>query len=149
MRHKSGNIPFRLGNKNEDELLGWNFARLFNSYFMVSKGNIGMCLQTWMACITNFENDTLQIRSPQRPDTSVFNKLDGETMIILTHCILHKRVTTEKMERILMISPEDARSKLMYLTRASILVEPNPGVYTINPNLHQFLREKLLEINML
>ena len=149
MRHKSGNIPFRLGNKNEDELLGWNFARLFNSYFMVSKGNIGMCLQTWMACITNFENDTLHIRSPQRPDTSVFNKLDGETMIILTHCILHKRVTTEKMERILMISPEDARSKLMYLTRASILVEPNPGVYTINPNLHQFLREKLLEINML
>jgi amino acid transporter len=148
-RHKSGNISFRLGDTKEYEMRTWDFARLFNTYYNYSRGNIGLCLQTWMACITGFKNDTLMIQTPNKPDTSVLSKLDAETLIFMVQFIMHKRLTIEKISRILLITPDAAKEKIMLLKRAALVTEPNPGVFIINPNIHPFIREKLLEKDLL
>jgi hypothetical protein len=148
-RHKSGNINFRLGDKKENEMRTWDFARLFNIYYNYSRGNIGLCLQTWMACISDFKDETLMIQAPKRPDTMVLDKLDAETLVFMVQFILHKRLSIEKIERILLITADEAKEKIMLLKRAALVTEPNPGVFIINPNIHPFIREKLLERELL
>jgi hypothetical protein len=49
----------------------------------------------------------------------------------------------------LLITADAAKEKIMLLKRAALITEPNPGVFIINPNIHPFIREKLLETELL
>ncbi len=148
-RHKSGNLMFNYKGKKENEMRSWDYARLFNTYFNYTRGNVGLSLQTWMASITNVKDNTLMIRAPKRPDTSVLNRLKAETLIFLVQFILHKRLNYEKIQRIMFMTPEQVKEKIMHLKRAAIITEPSPGVFMLNPNLHPFIRERLIEKELL
>ncbi|MFN3554773.1 MAG: hypothetical protein ACK4VN_02280 [Bacteroidales bacterium] len=148
-RHGSGNLKFVFNGKRENEMRSWDHARLFNTYFNYTRGNIGLALQTWMSSIDQVKNNVLYITQPKRPDLAAFNKLNSETLIFLVQFILHKRLNLEKIQRLMLFSPEQAREKIMQLKRASLVTEPNPGVYMLNPNLHPFIREYLLEKELL
>ncbi len=148
-RHRSGNMQFTLNNHKESEMRSWDFARLFNTYFNYTKGNIGLSLQTWMSCIKKVNDNTLVISSPVEPDTTVLNKLNSETLIFLVQFILHKRLNAEKIERIMMMNPAEVQEKIRLLKRAAIITEPNQGVYTLNPNLHAFIRARFIEKELL
>ena len=148
-RHKSGNLRFIYNGKKENEMRSWDFAQLFNTYFNYTRGNVGLSLQTWMASITDVKDNNLVIKAPRRPDTTVLNKLKAETLIFLVQFILHKRLNFEKIQRIMFMDIEQAKEKIMHLKRAAILVEPSPGVFMLNPNLHPFIRERLIEKELL
>jgi hypothetical protein len=89
------------------------------------------------------------IRAPKRPDTSVLNRLRPDTLIFLVQFILHKRLNYEKIQRIMFMTPEQVKEKLMHLKRAAMITEPSPGVFMLNPNLHPFIRERLIEKELL
>ena len=148
-RHKSGNLRFIYNGKKENEMRSWDFAQLFNTYFNYTRGNVGLSLQTWMASITDVKDNNLVIKAPRRPDTTVLNKLKAETLIFLVQFILHKRLNFEKIQRIMFMDVEQAKEKIMHLKRAAIVVEPSPGVFMLNPNLHPFIRERLIEKELL
>ncbi|TVQ91834.1 MAG: hypothetical protein EA393_04290 [Bacteroidetes bacterium] len=148
-RHKSGNLKFIYKSKKESEMRSWDYAQLFNTYFNYTRGNVGLSLQTWMASITDVKDYTLIIKAPRRPDTSVLNRLKADTLIFLVQFILHKRLNYEKIQRIMFMTPEQVREKVMHLKRAAIVNEPNPGVFMLNPNLHPFIRERLIEKELL
>lgn len=148
-RHRSGNMKFVFEGKKQEEMRSWDYARLFDRFFTYSRGNVGLSLQTWMGCIDKVEENTLYLRAPHRPDTSVLNKLDSEALIFLVQFILHKRLSFEKIQRIMLLPPEDAKKRLRLLRRAAIITEPNPGVFMLNPNLHAFIRERFIEKELL
>ena len=148
-RHKSGNLKFMYKGKKENEMRSWDYARLFNTYFNYSRGNVGLSLQTWMASITDVKDNTLMIRAPKRPDTSVLNRLRPDTLIFLVQFILHKRLNYEKIQRIMFMTQEQVIEKITHLKRAAIIAEPSPGVFMLNPNLHPFIRERLIEKELL
>ncbi len=148
-RHRSGNMQFVLNGKKEQDLRSWDYARLFNTYFNYTRGNVGLSLQTWMACIVDADENSLQIRPPRRPDTSVLNNLNSETLVFLVQFILHKRLSYEKIQRIMMMSADEVSRKIALLKRAAIVTEPNRGVFTLNPNLHAFIRERFIEKELL
>jgi len=148
-RHKSGNLKFIYKGKKENEMRSWDYARLFNTYFNYTRGNVGLSLQTWMASITDVKDNTLMIRVPKRPDTSVLNRLRPDTLIFLVQFILHKRLNYEKIQRIMFMTQEQVKEKITHLKRAAIIVEPSPGVFMLNPNLHPFIRERLIEKELL
>ena len=148
-RHKSGNLKFIYKGKKESEMRSWDYAQLFNTYFNYTRGNVGLSLQTWMACISDVKDYTLLIRAPRRPDTSVLSRLKADTLIFLVQFILHKRLNYEKIQRIMFMTPEQVREKIMHLKRAAIITEPSPEVFMLNPNLHPFIRERLIEKELL
>jgi amino acid transporter len=148
-RHKSGNLNFIYKGKKEDEMRSWDYARLFNTYFNYTRGNVGLTLQTWMASITDVKDNTLMIRAPKRPDTNVLSRLRPDTLIFLVQFILHKRLNYDKIQRIMFMTPEQVKEKIMHLKRAAIVTEPSPGVFMLNPNLHPFIRERLIEKELL
>lgn len=148
-RHKAGNMQFVYQGKKESEMRSWDYARLFNIYFNYTRGNIGLSLQTWMANITRAEGETIYIKQPKRPDLSVMNKLNAETLVFLVQFILHKRLNLDKLERIMLLPPLPIKKRIKLLLRAAILIEPARGVYTLNPALHAFIRERLFEKELL
>jgi amino acid transporter len=148
-RHRSGNIQFLYKGKKESEMRSWDFARLFNTYFNYTRGNVGLCLQTWMANIERSDGTLIKIKTPQRPDTDVLNKLNPETLVFLVQFILHKRLNYEKIQRIMLMPLPMVKEKVKLLKRAAIIIEHNAGVYTLNPNLHAFIRERFIEKELL
>ncbi len=148
-RHQSGNMKFVFKNKKENDMRSWDYARLFNTYFNYTKGNVGLSLQTWMAHITDSKDNTLYIRAPRKPDTSVLNKLNPDTLIFLVQFILHKRLNIEKIHRIMFMPEQQVRDMVRLLKRAAIITEPNEGVFMLNPNLHAFIRERFMEKELL
>jgi len=148
-RHRSGNIRFIYKGKKESEMRSWDYARLFNTYFNYTRGNVGLCLQTWMANIEKSDATTIKIKTPHRPDTHVLNKLNPETLVFLVQFILHKRLSYEKIQRIMLMPLPQVKEKIKLLKRAAIIIEHNAGVYTLNPNLHAFIRERFIEKELL
>ncbi|MFW5706655.1 MAG: hypothetical protein ACOC12_01935 [Bacteroidota bacterium] len=148
-RHRSGNMQFILRNKKESEIRSWDVARLFNSYFNYTRGNVGLCLQTWISCIEKVDGNMITIREPKRPDTTVLNRLNAGTLVFLVQFILHKRMNYDKIQRVMMMSAGEVQKKVKLLKRAAIIIEPNPGVFALNPNLHAFIRERFIEKELL
>jgi amino acid transporter len=148
-RHRSGSMQFVFHHTKEAEMHSWDYARLFNTYFNYTRGNVGLSLQTWMACIEKVEGNTIYIRSPRRPDTSVLNTLKPDLLIFLVQFILHKRLTYEKIQRIMLMPLGEVKEKIRLLKRAALITEPQQGVYILNPNLHAFIRERFIEKELL
>ncbi len=148
-RHKSGNMQLVYQNTRESDLRSWDFAQLFNTYFNYTRGNVGLSLQTWMANIVKTNEGEIFIKRPRRPDTTALNKLNAETLIFLVQFVLHKRLNAEKIHRIMMMPLPQVKEKISLLRRAAIIAETQPGVYILNPNLHAFIRERLIEKELL
>jgi amino acid transporter len=51
IRHRSSDMNFKIGRISENNMLAFHQARLFNKHFTYSKGNIGIALQNWIACV--------------------------------------------------------------------------------------------------
>ena len=148
-RHRSGNVKFMYNGKKEEEMRSWDYARLFNTFYNYTRGNVGLSLQAWMACIDEVKDNRIIIRTPRRPDASLFNKMNAETLIFLVQFILHKRLNIDKIQRIMLMSQQQALEKVTHLKRAAVITEPSKGVYMLNPSLHAFIRERLIEKDLL
>ncbi|MFW5725767.1 MAG: hypothetical protein ACOCX0_04900, partial [Bacteroidota bacterium] len=105
--------------------------------------------QTWISCIEKVDGNMITIREPKRPDTTVLNRLNAGTLVFLVQFILHKRMNYDKIQRVMMMSAGEVQKKVKLLKRAAIIIEPNPGVFALNPNLHAFIRERFIEKELL
>ncbi len=148
-RHNSGGMKLNINGKSENNLRQTDFAKLFAKHFIYSGGNIGITLLSWMSNIKSVEKNTIFVKTPLQPDISVLDNLSTEDNIILLQFILHKRMTINKLERILLQSEEQIISKINYLKRSGIIVEEVEQVYELNRFLYVFIKKKLEEIEML
>jgi len=146
-RHQSGGIKLQL--ERRKKFISSKFASLFSKHFNYSNGNIGVALYTWIANISAYHDETIYIKAPQIPDTSVFNSLDNESLIYLTQFILHKQLTFPKLERITLDEKEIITEKILFLKRIGLINELPNKVFELNKYLYIHVFNKLLEKEML
>ncbi|MBN2349606.1 MAG: amino acid permease [Bacteroidales bacterium] len=144
-RHHSGGMKFNLGKKHEDGISEIRLAGLFNKYFNYSKGNPGTALYAWVSHITASSDDQLEIVSPEKPNTSVFENMHDDWHVVLYQIILHKRMTVSKIKRVLMLDERKIMRITDALFLAGLIKEKSSGVYVINPYMDNFVTEYLLE----
>lgn len=149
LRHESGNVRFRMGNRSEKQLRPWSQARLFSRYFSYSRGNVGVALQTWINNIKSFNNGVIDIKEPKIPDLGKLNYLETHWYLTLAQILLHRRVTAEKLSRLMRIGEHKAIEQLEILFLSGILVENGKNVYEINPMLYPHLMTKLNEMKII
>jgi predicted HTH domain antitoxin len=149
-RHRAGNLRVSWKGKKEEEMRSWDFAKMFNQLFTFSRGNVGLSLQAWMAGITNIDDDNrIQINIPVRPELSTLDLIHDKYLIVLVQFILHKRISAEKLTRIMRIPLNETQQILNKMKMAAVIVPFQHGVFVLNPVLHPFIRNKLVELELL
>lgn len=143
-RHNSENLKFILNKKPQDKFKSRNYNRLFKEYFKYSKGNVGVALQAWIANIINFENESLIIKRPKLPDTSIIDKLDKDICNLLIQFILHRNLTISKLQRIQPQSENIIIKQINSLKICGIVIENNEGSLEINSYIYPFILEKIM-----
>ena len=139
VRHRSTGKKLRLGRKGEDELSEWRLARLFNSYFDYSEGNLAAALLGWIAHIDSVRDDDVAIRIPVAADPELLSQLRAPWLALMQQLLLHKQVTFPRLQRITGQEPMVLREQLSALLRMGLLVESRQGIIEINRYLQHFV----------
>ncbi|MCF8328182.1 MAG: hypothetical protein K9I29_07780 [Bacteroidales bacterium] len=149
LRHESGNLKLKLGKQPENKLKPQSRARLFSRYFSYSRGNIGIALQTWINNVREFNNGIIQISEPEIPDLEKLKHLESQWYIAISQIILHRRVTVEKLSRVMRYSTQEAKNQIQTLKLSGIIIENGKEVYEINPVIYPHLMTKLNEMKII
>ena len=104
-RHHSSGLKFKYQKKDEDSISEFKLAGLFNKYFDTTNGNPGVALNRWLTNIDKFSGEIIHITSPKIPKSEVLENLDDDWQVALLQFIIHKRMTLEKLTKILNIAP--------------------------------------------
>jgi amino acid transporter len=132
-RHQSSGLSFYLENRKEESISQLKMAKLFSKYFDCTKGNPGVALNTWLSNIKQYKNEQIFMVYPKTPDTDVINDLEEDLLIVLQQIALHKRMTIQKLGRVLADADEEIARTIRPLRLNGLLQEKTEGVYVINP----------------
>jgi len=143
LRHRSSSMQFRLGRKVEEKLSALSLARLFDTYFQISGGNPGVALIIWLANITHVRDKEILIRMPEPPSPGALATLDEDWLLFLTQFVIHKRLSSERLERMTSLNGEPLRRTIARMGAVGLLLERSPGLYTINPYLDGLVQKTL------
>jgi hypothetical protein len=149
LRHRAGGMSFTLSKKHETELTAWEYASLFNRFFDISQGSPGVTINLWLASIEKVSGKTIYIRKPAAPDLLFLDKLSREHIFYLVQFVYHLRLSVTTLEEILQSEREVVHNRVMNLWQSGILIEKFPGIYSINPALHQPLVWKMKELKLI
>ena len=149
LRHRAGGMSFTLNKKHETELSAWDYASLFNRFFDISQGSPGVTINLWLASIEKVSGKTIYIHKPASPDLLFLDKLSREHIFYLVQFVYHLRLSVPRLQEILQSEREIVESRVMNLWQSGILIEKFPGVYSINPALHQPLVWKMRELKLI
>ena len=147
LRHQSSGLKFQLGSVSEENISNLRKARLFNSYFDTSGGNIGYALHSWISNITKVHQQYIEIKVPQ--NYSAFSALNTSWQVWLQQFILHKQLTTERIEQVNRQAIHETDKMLQSFKRSGILVEAPAGVFSINPYIYPMLAKQFKETGLL
>jgi amino acid transporter len=148
-RHRAGGLKFRLNKKYEDAFSEYDYAQLFNRYFMLSGGNPGDTVRAWISNIKYINGKTIDIRLPQVPETSGLSDLSHDIFMIILQFVLHRRFTVKKLAAVLRQTNQYTNDMIANMLRAGLVEEKFSGVYALNPLLEPFLVEQLKQKKLL
>jgi hypothetical protein len=145
-RHHSSGLKFKLQKMDEESISEFKLAGLFNKYFDNTKGNPGVALNRWLTNIERFSGDVISIAYPKIPKREVFENLDDDWQVILLQLIVHKRLSLERLTKILNQDPNTVAETFTALRRTGLIVEKSSQVYIINiyagPYLLEMFKQK-------
>lgn len=149
LRHQAGGMKFIINKRNENEMTGWDYARLFNRYFNLSFGNPGYALNLWLAGIQKISGNLLYINKPYDKSILIPETIPQEELIIILQFILHRRFSVRSLSEILQNDFETTERTIRILVQKGILIEKFPEVYSLNPALEIHLAKKLKSLELL
>lgn len=149
LRHQASGMKFQLETTPEERLSNLKMARLFNSYFDISKGNIGRALYYWLSNIQKVTQDTLEMRYPVKINMDVLNNLNKDWIVWLQQFILHKQLTIQRLMQISMQQEADILAILHTLKRSAIIVEDHNNILSINPYIQPVIVSRFREMGLL
>jgi amino acid transporter/GTPase SAR1 family protein len=149
LRHRSTGLKMELNGISEDDLSEWRLAKLFNGLFDFSRGNVGVALQSWISQIRKIHQGQLTIRELQKPDTESLEHLETGWIILLNQLLLHKRLTRQRLARIMADEEKNLQALINPLKRCGLILENNGGLLRIDPYLYPLVREKFREREMI
>jgi hypothetical protein len=131
-RHHSSGINFNYHKKNDENISEFKLAGLFNKYFDSTKGNPGVALNRWLTNIQKISGEVIHIASPRIPKMEVLENLDDDWQVILIQLIIHKRLSIEKLTKILDMEILEVEEMVTSLKRTGLIVEKSNLIYMIN-----------------
>ncbi len=149
LRHKAGGLKFELNKKNEDNFSEWDFAKLFNKYFELTRGNPGQTAKAWISNIKKINGDLLIIDLPKKPPTYYLNEISDDLWIVISQFLLHRRLDIEKLSDVLCQTQPQTRMIVQNMLRAGIVEEKFKDTYALNPYLEPVIERKLRNKKML
>ncbi len=144
-RHKTSGFNLSVDSTIPSGLTQARLARLFNKVFTVSGGNVGAALLCWVANIREFKNDTIYMQSPRSPETDVLKGLSGDLKVYLMQFVLHKRLSIEKLTRIMHENEDKIRYILQLLKRSGLITEQAEKVFEIDRYMYIHVSKFLFE----
>lgn len=132
-RHESTGVHLKLGRRSESSLGAWSRARLFDSYFAYSRGNVAYALRAWVAHVDEYADDTLEIRLPRVLDWDAIDDLPAEHIALLIELLLHKSAAVGKLERVTGRAASDIRQALGELSSMGLITINRRRLAQINP----------------
>jgi len=149
-RHRSSPLIFKLNDKNEQDIPEYEMAGLFMAHFSYSAGNIGTALRSWLRHIEKASEDTLLIRKPISPkNTTLLRTLSSDDCLIILQFLLHKRLTTKKIQCIFQDKATLGLKNIGMLKRIGIIQNFKNEVLILNPYLVPHLITELIRRNIL
>ena len=149
LRHRSSGLKFRIGNIEEERISNLRLARLFNSYFDISTGNIGYALHYWVSNIQNVNQNVIEMRPPVKIGDETLRNLQIEWIVWLQQFLLHKKLTPERLSQISGQSDSVIAGIIHTLKRSGIILEDTKDIYSINPFLQPLLVKRFREMDVL
>jgi len=144
-RHRSGGLKMSFGRIPEGKMSEIRLAGIFNKYFNYSEGNPGLALSTWLASVSKFSGDKLEMKTPEKPHLSLLHNLNDTWKVILGQLLLHKRMDTAKLIRVLQVERFEVEKNMNAMQMAGLITEKTTELYIVNPILDKFLSNYLYE----
>ncbi|MCF8368868.1 MAG: amino acid permease [Bacteroidales bacterium] len=138
-RHHSSGLKFRLQNTDEESISEFKLAGLFNKYFDSTNGNPGVALNRWLTNIEKFSGETIYISYPKSAKSEILENLDDDWQVILIQLILHKRMTIQRLTKILDLDFLEVEEMMDSIRRTGLITEKSNGVYMINAYAEPYL----------
>ena len=151
-RHNSSGIKFvvdksakSMPGKEQDHLKPKHFARIFNKYFIATKGNIGIALNYWMSNITGYNSEKMTIRLAESTDAVALDLLTSDHKILLSQLVLHKTLNINQLKDILLDKEARFIKDLNFLTQCGLVVQNKSRLYEINSFVYPQLIKKMIK----
>lgn len=142
-RHSSSGFDLKILDKPDHNVNNSDLAKLFSKHFSISEGNIGTALLSWISNIVEVKDKVITVKMPKVPDFSIFEDFSPEIELYLTQFILHKRLDSDKLQRVTLDSKIEVVEKIAYLKRAGIIFEIAGGIYELDKYLYIHIKNKL------
>ncbi len=101
LRHKSSGFKFEIEKIHEDQFSNLRLAKLFNSYFDISRGNIGLAILIWISSIQKVKQNQIVINKPDEVKDYFLNSINPDWFLLLQQFVLHKQLHLNRITRIL------------------------------------------------
>lgn len=146
LRHRSSGLILRYKEREESQIAGYIWARLFSDYFDYSKGNIGTALQAWVSNINRYVSETIHISAPVKPDLFALDLVQEEWKVWLCQFIVHKHLSVERLGRLFQVEDVVVTSMVQNLLRSGLVIENKSGLLKLNPYLRLFITQKFSDL---
>jgi len=145
-RHISTGYKFKYKNKKEEFISDLQIAKLFNSFFDYSHGNVGFALTLWLRSIKSIENDEINIQLPEYKNLEILETIEPDLLIYLIEFILHKQLSINKMKEISGIETNQIETNFRFLENSNIIVRNSNNIFSLNyyykPFIYNLLKNK-------
>lgn len=148
-RHRSSGLKFELHGHGEDSLSEWKLARQFTRFFDYSGGNIGIVLRSWLACVSDFQQNTVTITDPKTGVGAGLRKIDADWAVQLVQFALHKQLTPMRLSRINREPEDKVMTDIISLKRAGLISEDLNRVLQMNSYARPHLIQQLKEMELI
>ncbi|MCX2744566.1 hypothetical protein OO013_11855 [Mangrovivirga sp. M17] len=145
LRHRSSGIKFTWKGKEEDEISEMRLASLFNAYFDYSNGVPGIALKSWLANISAATDRKIEIRTPDKTGYKILYNITDEDLSYLQQFVLHKRLSVNRMAKIMFNDRDNCLIKLDNLKRQGLVQEKNNKIFGVNSHVEHFIIQVLRE----
>ncbi len=149
LRHQAGAMKFILNKTHEDQMTEWDYARLFNRYFVLSSGNPGLTIKLWLANIKKISANTLFIEKPVYEELRFADQLSQYEIMHILQFVIHRRFSIKNLAALLLYNIHETGQIVHELLKKNILIERYPETYSLNPVLEIYLIKKLKSLELI
>ena len=149
LRHGSTGLSFELAGTREEELAPWRQARLFTRYFDFSGGLVAVALRAWLSHIDKVDGNTLMVRWPKRPRSSVLDELRIEFVMLLINLVVHKQMTMNRLARLTGLREDALEADIGPLVRMGLVRRDAQNVLHVDRYVAHLVTERFRVQGML
>ena len=149
LRHHSTGLKYRLNHEVEERISKWKKAKLFTAIYEMSRGNVGVALQTWIGLIQEVDNEYVTIAIPKDKPYRLFEHLTSDQLVFLTQFILHKQLSLKRLIQLVDMDCQTVIYEINALKRAGLIVQKRRNVLELNRFVQPVLTREMIKHRVL